>query len=248
MKRRSFINKAGIVTVGVASIPLIACKDTSKMAESASKMSDNSFTEFSLPDLPYAKDALAPNIDAQTMGIHHDKHHAGYVRKLNNALKDHNLAGSSLEEICMNVGDKDADLGVRNNGGGHYNHSLFWEVMTPGGSELPKGELAKAINSSFGSFEDMQGAFSKAAGSVFGSGWAWLVADSDKKLFISSTANQDNPLMKNIIDEPGTPILGIDVWEHAYYLNYQNMRSNYIKNFMKIVNWDKVSENYSKIS
>lgn len=248
MKRRNFINKAGIVTVGIATIPLVACKDNSNVTSAATTSTNNSaFTEFTLPELPYAKDALAPNIDAQTMGIHHDKHHAGYVRKLNNALKDHSLAGNSLEDILMKVGESDGDVGVRNNGGGHYNHSLFWEIMTPGGSKLPKGELANAINKSFGSFDDMKGAFSKAASGVFGSGWAWLAADANNKLFISSTENQDNPMMKNIVDQSGTPILGIDVWEHAYYLNYQNKRSDYISNFMEIINWDKVAENYNKL-
>jgi len=248
MKRRDFINKTGMVAVGVGAIPLIGCKGSGKAESSELLDSSSKMVDFILPDLPYNTDALAPNIDAKTMGIHHGKHHAGYVRKLNAALKDHDLAGKGLEDILASVTDSDGDTGVRNNGGGHYNHSLFWKVMKPNGSEAPKGALAEAMKKAFGSMEEIKAEFAKAAGSVFGSGWAWIAADSDKNLFITSTPNQDNPLMSNIAEKVGTPILGIDVWEHAYYLNYQNKRKDYISNFMEIINWDQVAVNYDAIS
>ncbi len=247
MKRRDFINKTGMVAVGVGAIPLIGCKESRKVDSIKRVDSSSDMVDFTLPDLPYSTDALAPNIDAETMGIHHGKHHAGYVRKLNAALKDHNLAGKGLEDILASVTDSDGDTGVRNNSGGHYNHSLFWKVMKPNGSEAPKGALAEAMKKAFGSMEDMKGEFALAAGSVFGSGWAWIAADKDKNLFITSTPNQDNPLMTNISEKTGTPILGIDVWEHAYYLNYQNKRKDYISNFMEIINWDQVAANYDSI-
>lgn len=241
MKRRKFINNAGIVAAAIGAIPLVACNETAKSAAtSAAKV----MKDFTLPDLGYALDALAPSIDAQTMGIHHGKHHAGYVRKLNNALKGHSLAGSSLVDIVGAVKDVDGDIGVRNNGGGHYNHSLFWNVMKPGGSKMPNGALADAIASSFGSIEDLKEMFSTAAKTRFGSGWAWMSKGADGKLFVSSTPNQDNPMMKNIVDMSGTPVLGIDVWEHAYYLNYQNRRGDYVTSFLDIINWDQVGENF----
>ncbi|MEO0404621.1 MAG: superoxide dismutase [Bacteroidota bacterium] len=198
--------------------------------------------EFILPELPYAHDALNPSIDTETMQIHHGKHHAGYVRKLNNALKETSgFEGMSIEEIVSAVA---ADqTGVRNNGGGHFNHSLFWKVMTPGGGEQPSGQLMDAINAGFGSYETFSENFFSAAKTRFGSGWAWLSVDQNKKLMVSSTPNQDNPLMKNIVDQTGTPILGIDVWEHAYYLNYQNRRGDYINAFMELINWEEVAKN-----
>lgn len=241
MKRREFVNKTGLVAVGIGAIPLISCNDngtkTTKTTESVSK--------FELPDLPYAFDALAPAVDARTMEIHHDKHHAGYVKKLNKALQDHALAGKSLTEMMASIKDVDGDIGVRNNGGGHYNHSMFWEIMKPGGSEMTE-TMQNEIKSAFGSREEFSKMFAKAAATQFGSGWGWLCVGADKKLFITSTPNQDNPLMKNIAEKPGTPIMGIDVWEHAYYLNYQNKRGDYISNWMDIVNWDVVTENYNK--
>lgn len=196
--------------------------------------------EFELPPLPYAYDALEPYIDAQTMEIHHDKHHAGYTSKFNAAIKEANLQGKPIMEIFANVSA--FPLGVRNNGGGFYNHSLFWKVMSPNGGNEPKGQLASAINENFGSFEKFKDEFSKAATNVFGSGWAWLVK-TDNKLVITNTSNQDNPLM-DIALVKGNPLLLIDVWEHAYYLKYQNNRANYIQNFWNIVNWDYVSERY----
>ena len=194
---------------------------------------------FELPQLPYAYDALEPNIDAQTMEIHHGKHHNGYTNNLNNAIAGTDFEGKTIEEILKSCKDNPA---VRNNGGGFYNHCLFWEVMSPNGGGQPTGELADAIDSSFGSMEGFREAFSKAAATRFGSGWAWLCV-KDGSLEVCSTANQDNPLM----DEGcgGTPILGLDVWEHAYYLKYQNRRPDYIDAFFNVINWNKVSESFN---
>lgn len=196
---------------------------------------------FELPALPYAYDALEPHIDARTMEIHHGKHHAGYTKKLNAAIEGTELEGKSIEEIL--AGAKSGSAGVRNNGGGFYNHRLFWEVMGPNAGGSPSGDLAAAINSAFGSFESFKEQFAGAAGTRFGSGWAWLVKKGDGSLAVTSSPNQDNPLMDA---DGGTPILGIDVWEHAYYLNYQNRRPDYVSAFWNVVNWDKVAENFSK--
>ncbi len=196
---------------------------------------------FGLPQLPYAYDALEPHIDARTMEIHHSKHHAGYTSKLNAALEGTDLAGKSIEELMANHTDNGA---VRNNGGGFYNHNLFWTVMSPNGGGAPTGELADAINSTFGSFDAFKDAFSNAAATRFGSGWAWLCVNKEGKLEVCSSANQDNPLMPGIGCE-GTPILGLDVWEHAYYLNYQNRRPDYISAFFNVINWEVVSANYA---
>jgi Fe-Mn family superoxide dismutase len=196
---------------------------------------------FTLPDLPYAFDALEPHIDARTMEIHHDKHHAGYTNKLNAALEGSDSAEKSIEDILKNVSS--SSTAVRNNGGGFYNHSLFWKVMSPNGGGNPSGELGGAIDQTFGSYDGFKEKFAQAAGSRFGSGWAWLIVKSDGSLAVTSTPNQDNPLM-DVADEQGTPILGIDVWEHAYYLNYQNRRPDYISAFFEVVNWDEVSRRY----
>jgi superoxide dismutase, Fe-Mn family len=197
---------------------------------------------FELPKLPYAYDALEPHIDARTMEIHHSKHHGGYVTKLNGALEGKPEANSSLEELMKNVGKLGA--GVRNNGGGHYNHSLFWPILSGDGGGKPFGELASAIDSAFGSFDKFKEEFENAAATRFGSGWAWLIV-ADGKLKVTSTPNQDNPLM-DVAEVKGTPILGLDVWEHAYYLKYQNKRPDYIAAFWNVVNWDEVAKNYSK--
>lgn len=196
---------------------------------------------FQLPDLPYAYDALEPHIDAKTMEIHHGKHHAGYTSKLNAAIEGGALDGQSIEAILANVSKHGG--AVRNNGGGYYNHDLFWKVMGPNGGGQPSGELAGAINDAFGSFDDFKAAFSNAAATQFGSGWAWLIVQ-DGKLKVTSSPNQDNPLM-DIADEKGTPILGLDVWEHAYYLNYQNRRPDYISAFFNVINWDEVARRYA---
>ena len=198
---------------------------------------------FKLPDLPYAHNALEPHIDTRTMEIHHGKHHNGYTNKLNAAIEGTEWADKSIEEICGGISAD--DTGIRNNGGGYYNHSLFWEVMSPNGGGEPTGAVADAINSSFGSFDAFKDAFAKAAATRFGSGWAWLCKQADGSLEVCSTANQDNPLM-SFSGCKGTPILGLDVWEHAYYLNYQNRRPDYISAFFNVINWDKVNENYAK--
>lgn len=195
---------------------------------------------FELPALPYATNALEPHIDATTMEIHHGKHHAAYVTNLNKALEGKE-DGSSIEEICQNISAYPA--AVRNNGGGHYNHSLFWSVMGPNAGGAPSGELAEAINAAFGSFEDFKTKFAEAGATRFGSGWAWLIV-ADGKLAVTSTPNQDNPLM-DIAEVKGTPILGMDVWEHAYYLKYQNKRPDYIAAFWNVVNWGAVAERYA---
>lgn len=196
---------------------------------------------FELPNLPYAHDALEPHIDAKTMEIHHGKHHAGYVSKLNAAIEGTDMAGKSLEDLVKNHSDNGA---VRNNGGGHWNHSLFWEVMSPNGGGEPSGALADAINKAFGSFDKFKEEFSNAAATRFGSGWAWLCKNSDGSVEVCSTPNQDNPLMPDA-GCSGTPILGLDVWEHAYYLNYQNRRPDYISAFFNVVNWDAVSKKFA---
>ncbi len=200
---------------------------------------------FDLPELPYDYDALEPHIDERTMRIHHDKHHAGYTRKLNNALEGHEkLQKHSIEELLTGLDNLPADVqtAVRQNGGGFYNHRLFWTVMSPDGGGTPSGDLAGAIEEAFGSFDAFQSAFSDAASGRFGSGWAWLVAQPSGDLSVTDTPNQDNPLL-----EGHTPILGLDVWEHAYYLNYQNERGTYIDAWWNVVDWDAVADNYEAI-
>jgi len=196
---------------------------------------------FQLPALPYALDALEPHIDARTMEIHHGKHHNAYVTNLNAAIAGTDLEGKSLEELMQVAGSNTA---VRNNGGGHWNHSLFWEILSPTGGGLPTGELAAAIDAKFGSFDAFKETFNKAAATRFGSGWAWLCVDAKKELCVCSSPNQDNPLM-DVSDCPGTPVMGLDVWEHAYYLNYQNRRPDYIAAFWNLINWDAVSKRYA---
>jgi Fe-Mn family superoxide dismutase len=198
---------------------------------------------FELPKLPYAFDALEPNIDAKTMEIHHGKHHQGYTNNLNDAIKGTDMEGKTIENILINL-DMD-NKAVRNNGGGYYNHSLFWEVMSPKGGGKPFGDLAKAIDSAFGNFDAFQEKFSTAAKTQFGSGWAWLCVHKGGKVEVCSTPNQDNPLMPGI-GCGGTPILGLDVWEHAYYLNYQNRRPDYVSSFFNVINWEEVSARFEK--
>tara|TARA_B100000927_G_scaffold270255_1_gene246248 strand:- start:789 stop:1394 length:606 start_codon:yes stop_codon:yes gene_type:complete len=198
---------------------------------------------YKLPDLPYAYDALEPYIDAKTMEIHHSKHHQAYITKVNAALEGTSFENTSIDELCRNLSDLPENIkgAVRNNGGGHFNHSLFWSILSPRNeSSEPSVDLNKAINDSLGSMESLKEEFSNAAATRFGSGWAWLIKEDDGSLSISSTPNQDNPLM-----EGKTPILGLDVWEHAYYLNYQNRRPDYINAFFNIINWDAVSTLYN---
>jgi Fe-Mn family superoxide dismutase len=196
---------------------------------------------FELPALPYAHNALEPHIDTATMEIHHGKHHAAYVNNLNAAIAGTEHEGKSLEELMANISKLPA--AVRNNGGGHYNHSLFWSIMGPNGGGEPTGKLAEAINNTFGSFASFKEEFAKAGATRFGSGWAWLCVENGK-LKVCSTPNQDNPLMDVVTDCNGTPILGLDVWEHAYYLHYQNRRPDYISAFWSVVNWAEVSRRY----
>ena len=224
ISRRDVLKLAGSGLVGVA-------------------LSGVSFAEdgaFRLPPLPYAEDALEPHIDALTMSIHHGKHHAGYTAKLNAAIEGTELVGMSIEDILadLDAAPEDIRTAVRNNGGGYANHNLYWQIMSPAGGGEPSGELARAIERAFGSCAEFKEAFAAAAGGVFGSGWAWLVADGGA-LSIETSPNQDTPLMRG-----KTPILGIDVWEHAYYLNYQNRRADYIGAFFNVINWARVAELY----
>lgn len=198
---------------------------------------------FELPPLKYSFDALEPYIDAKTMEVHHDKHHAGYTSKLNDAIQGTENEGKNIENILKNL-DK-SDKAVRNNGGGYYNHNLFWEILSPDGGGKPEGELASAIESTFGSFEAFKEEFSQAAATQFGSGWAWLCVHEGGKLELCATPNQDNPLMPGV-GCGGTPILGLDVWEHAYYLKYQNKRPEYIEAFWNVVNWKEVSARFAQ--
>ncbi len=195
---------------------------------------------FELPKLPYDFNALEPHIDAKTMEIHHGKHHNGYVTNLNNAIAGTDLENKSIEELMKVAGSNAA---VRNNGGGNYNHSLFWTIMKPNGGGNPTGEIGAAIDAKFGSFEKFKEEFAKAAATRFGSGWAWLSVVNGE-LAVSSTPNQDNPMM-DVADVKGTPVLGLDVWEHAYYLNYQNRRPDYVAAFWNVINWDEVSKRYA---
>jgi Fe-Mn family superoxide dismutase len=197
-----------------------------------------------LPPLPYAFDALEPHIDAQTMEIHHDRHHGTYVNNLNAALEGTDLASMSIDEVVKNLDrvPEDKRTAVRNNGGGHWNHSFFWKIMGPNGGGQPTGELAQAITDTFGSLDAMKEQFGKAAAGRFGSGWAWLVVDGSGKLAITSTPNQDNPLM----DGSGTPVIGVDVWEHAYYLKYQNKRPDYVSAWWNTVDWNAANENFTR--
>ena len=197
---------------------------------------------FELPALPYAFDALEPHIDAKTMEIHHGKHHNAYVANLNNAVAGTDAEGKSIEELMSSIGS--LSPAVRNNGGGHFNHSLFWTVMSPNGGGAPSSDLSSAIDSTFGSFDAFKAEFAKAGATRFGSGWAWLCVDASGALFVTSSPNQDNPTM-DIAEKKGTPILGLDVWEHAYYLNYQNRRPDYIAAFWNVVNWDEVASRYA---
>ena len=196
---------------------------------------------FELPSLPYATTALEPHIDAKTMEIHHGKHHNAYVTNLNAAIAGSDLEGKSLEELMKVAGKNTA---VRNNGGGHYNHSLFWRILSPGGGGAPTGELAEAIDAKFGSFDSFKETFNKASMTRFGSGWTWLCVDTKNELCVCSSPNQDNPLM-DVSECPGTPILGLDVWEHAYYLHYQNRRADYVAAFWNLVNWEEVDKRHA---
>ena len=202
---------------------------------------------FTLPTLNFSTEALEPHIDGRTMEIHHGKHHQTYINNLNNALEGHdNLLSQSIEDLISDISSLPDSIqgAVRNNGGGHANHSFFWESLSPSGGGLPSGALSDAISSTFGNFEAMKESFAKAALTRFGSGWAWLIQRSDNSLAITSTPNQDSPLMQGIADDIGSPLIGLDVWEHAYYLNYQNRRPDYVTAFWNVLDWDRVADRF----
>ncbi len=237
MDRKNFLSSLGLLTIAGSLKKVDAI--TNKINQTIHR--SNKMSKFELMPLPYAFNALEPYIDARTMEIHHDKHHAAYVNNLNKAVEGTELEGKSFEDLFKNVSKSPA--AVRNNGGGVWNHNLFWQVMAPNKGGQPSGALAEAINGAFGSFDKFKELFSNAAATRFGSGWAWLVL-SDGKLVVTSTPNQDNPLM-DVADVKGTPLLTLDVWEHAYYLNYQNRRPDYIASWWNVVNWDEVAKRFS---
>ncbi|UPK70977.1 superoxide dismutase [Chitinophaga filiformis] len=241
MNKREFIKLAGLAGVAALSNPsgIVAAPAARR---GVSVLDGNAKAPFEVPPLPYGYDALEPHIDKATMEIHHDKHHGAYVKNLNDAVKGSSYENLSLEEILAKV--KAEDKAVRNNAGGHYNHSLFWKLLSPQ-KTTPSDKVKTAINNSFTSFEKFQDSFNTAAKGVFGSGWAWLIVTPAKKLSVISTPNQDNPLMENIVKDRGTPILGLDVWEHAYYLKYHNVRAEYITAFWNVVNWNEVDRLYA---
>jgi Fe-Mn family superoxide dismutase len=230
MNRRQFIEKGTLAAVAAGILTTQSGKAMSAILPPEAL--------FTLPPLPYDYSALEPHIDAQTMQLHHDKHHAAYIAKLNDALTAQHLTDNNIESICANISKY--DMTIRNNGGGHYNHSFFWKLMKPGAGGIPTGKTAEALNNAFGNFDTFKKEFSDAAMKRFGSGWAWLVKDADGKLKIGSTPNQDNPLM-DVSELKGIPLAGIDVWEHAYYLKYQNKRADYINAFWNVINWDEVA-------
>ena len=245
MEKREFLKNSLFLGIAAACVPLLeACKTTGKTAAALPPPARRHSGDFTLPALQYEPGALEPHIDKMTMEIHHGKHHQGSVNNLNAAIKGTVYADYELEDILARVTTADADKAIRNNAGGHWNHAMFWQIMSADGGGAPTGALANAIQTSFGGFDKFQEQFSNAAKGVFGSGWAWLSVAQDKKLFISATPNQDNPLMTRITGQTGTPILGIDVWEHAYYLKNQNRRADYINAFYKVVNWKAVSLRY----
>ena len=241
MDKRTFLKLTGAAGAGLVLSPWLGCAPGEAPDPSTGKGGTTFGPEtFKLPDLGFAKDALAPGIDAETMDIHHGKHHAGYVRKLNAALDGASSStDGSLEALLAEVAPENAAL--RNNGGGHFNHTLYWEVLRPGGPATPEGDLAELIGRDLGGVEAFATSFAQAGATQFGSGWAWLMVNGAGKLEVTSTPNQDNPLMQQCVERTGTPILGMDVWEHAYYLNYQNRRKDYIQAFLGLVNWESVS-------
>lgn len=245
MKKRDFLKTGAALTFGALVAPLAGCNNPApKEPEQTETTTEPTPIVFELPPLGYAFDALEPHIDARTMEIHHDKHHAGYTKKFNKALEGSAFVGQPVEQVLAGLKDNENDVALRNNGGGYYNHSLFWEVIGPNAGGTPQGDLATAIDQTFGSFDNFSEAFKTAAKTRFGSGWAWLIKTADGKLAVTDTPNQDNPLMTGIVSTTGTPILGLDVWEHAYYLNYQNRRADYINAFFNLINWEAVTKRF----
>ncbi len=248
MKKRDFIKTSIVLGAGALfSAPLISscANGSSKSAPLLASLVPNGEAGFEQKELSYSFDALEPYIDAQTMELHYGKHHAGYTRKFNAALAADGIESTDIYEIFANVSEYSA--GVKNNGGGYFNHSLYWQFMSPDGGGSPEGKLLSAIEKSFGSFDEFKKLFSNAAATQFGSGWAWLVLDEEGNLQVTAMPNQDNPLM-DVATVKGTPLLNIDVWEHAYYLNYQNRRTEYIANFWNIVNWRFVEKLFEEMS
>lgn len=257
MEKRQFLKTGFWATAAAFAAPLLdACNpaNSKKMGDSKSSSATGNplpppknlrVGDFTLPALGYDFAALEPHVDKQTMEIHHDRHHAAYVKNLNDALVGHPMQKFELEDLLPRLTDSDGDRKIRNNGGGHWNHTMFWQIIRPGG-KTPSGGLAAAIDRDFGSMDKFKEQFSTAAKSVFGSGWAWLSVGSDKKLFISSTPNQDNPLMKQLVKQSGTPVLCLDVWEHAYYLKYQNKRPDYVSAFWNVVNWEEANARFER--
>lgn len=240
MKRRNFISTVAMFAFfGLEN----SLSKNNYLSNNLNLIGGKSMSKFELPSLPYPYDALEPFIDKWTMELHHTKHHQAYVNNLNKAIEGTELVGKTLDEL-FSIASK-VPPAVRNNGGGHWNHSMFWQVMKPQGGGTPNGNLLDAINAIFGSFQAFQNKFFETAMGRFGSGWAWLIVQRDKKLAITSTPNQDNPLM-DVAEIKGIPILGIDVWEHAYYLKYQNRRNEYIQNWWNVVNWDEVAKRFTE--
>jgi len=247
MDKRTFLKVTGYASAGIVATPLVStligCGNSPSEKPENALPASTVPAAFTLPELGFAHEALEPAVDRKTMQIHHGKHHAGYVRKLNAAMKGHPLEGRPLETVLASITPEDS--GLRNHGGGHFNHALFWKIISPGGAAAPEGKLMQRVEQNFGSLEDLKNALGKAAAQRFGSGWAWLVQDSNNpdRLFVTSTANQDNPLMTGIVSgkAQGRPLMGIDVWEHAYYLNYQNRRTEYVAALLDRVNWTAVA-------
>jgi Fe-Mn family superoxide dismutase len=246
MNKREFLKKSAILGAGALVAPAVAssCMNSSAAGgATASLVAISSEGKFTQPALGYAFDALEPHIDAMTMEVHYGKHHAGYTKKFNAALEHEDMHPTDIYKIFENVSEY--GIGVRNNGGGYFNHSLYWKFMSPDGGGEPTGKLAEAIDTDFGSFAKFKEIFSAASASHFGSGWGWLILNKEGKLQVTSTPNQDNPLM-DVAEVKGTPLLNIDVWEHAYYLNYQNMRKSYVEAYFNVIDWNLVASLYEE--
>ncbi len=254
MQKREFLKTGLLLGIAAASSSFWqACKSAASKSAAPSAIAPSlpppkmrRSTPFELPKLSYDVAALEPHFDKMTMEIHHGRHHNAYITNLNDAVKGSVYADYELEDIIARISSLDTDKKIRNNAGGHWNHTFFWQTLTPGGTSVPSGALAAAINAKWGSFDKFKEEFTNAAKGVFGSGWAWLCVAKDKSLFVSSTPNQDNPLMLNVVKQIGTPIIGLDVWEHAYYLKYQNKRPDYISAFYNVINWKEASMRYEK--
>lgn len=252
MEKRTFLKTGLLLGVAAATSSFwAACKGAAKTGAAGPALPPPKLrrtSPFTLPALPYDAAALEPHFDKMTMEIHHDRHHQAYVNNLNDAVKDTPYAEYELDDILFRIGTSDADRKIRNNAGGHWNHTFFWQSLTPAAQsgKLAAGNLATAIDKTFGGMDQLKEQFNTAAKGVFGSGWAWLVVGKDKSLFVVTTPNQDNPLMLQIVAKTGTPILGLDVWEHAYYLKYQNKRPDYVAAFWNLVNWTSVNARYEK--